>query len=177
MKVKYDLFTYRYPSKITILRGNHESRQITSVYGFYDEISRKYGNSNPWRYFTEVFDCLGISAVVDGRIFCVHAGLSPEIKMVDQIDLIDRRREIPQDGAFCDLMWSDPEEIETWGMNARGAGWLFGSRVSKEFNHLNNFQLIARSHQLVQEGYKYQLDNSLVTVWSVPNYCYRLLKI
>lgn len=125
---------YRYPDRTTILRGNHESRQITSVYGFYDEITRKYGNPNPWRYCTDVFDCLGISAVVDGRVFCVHAGLSPEIRTLDQINLIDRRTEIPHEGSFCDLMWSDPEEIEAWGVNARGAGWLFGKRVTHEVN-------------------------------------------
>ncbi len=70
--------------------------------------------------------------MVDGRVFCVHAGLSPEIKMVDQINTIERRVEIPPMGPFADLMWSDPEDIETWGTNARGAGWLFGSRVTQE---------------------------------------------
>ena len=69
---------------------------------------------------------------MEGKTFCIHAGLSPDIKTVDTINTIDRRCEIPHEGAFCDLMWSDPEEIETWGMNARGAGWLFGSQVTKE---------------------------------------------
>jgi len=164
----------RYPGNITLLRGNHESRQITTVYGFYDEVIRKYGNANPWKYCTEVFDYLGIAAVVEGRVLCVHAGLSPEIKTLDQIRLIDRRVEIPHEGAFCDLMWSDPEEIETWAMSPRGAGWLFGSRVTDEFNHINGLELIARAHQLVQEGFKYWFpEKSLVTVWSAPNYCYR----
>jgi hypothetical protein len=84
-----ETFTYlmllkaRYPGSITLLRGNHETRQITTVYGFYDEIMRKYGNANPWKYCTEVFDYLGVGAVVEGSIFCVHAGLSPDIKTLD----------------------------------------------------------------------------------------------
>ena len=54
--------------------------------------------------------------------------------------------EIPHEGPFCDLMWSDPEEIETWAMSPRGAGWIFGSKVTTEFNHINGFKLIARAH-------------------------------
>ena len=72
-----------------------------------------------------------------------------------QIRTIERVCEIPHEGPFCDLMWSDPEETETWAISPRGAGWLFGARVAAEFNQINGLELICRAHQLVQEGLKY----------------------
>lgn len=164
----------KYPNCITLLRGNHETRGVTTVYGFYEETMRKYGNPNPWRYCTEVFDYLGIAAVIEGKIFCIHGGLSPQIKTLDQVRLIDRRMEVPHEGPFSDLMWSDPEDIETWAVSPRGAGYLFGHRVTTEFNQINDLDLVARAHQLVMDGFKYWFkDSNLVTVWSAPNYCYR----
>eukprot|EP00930_Biecheleria_cincta_P003778 TRINITY_DN104697_c0_g1_i1.p1 TRINITY_DN104697_c0_g1~~TRINITY_DN104697_c0_g1_i1.p1 ORF type:complete len:329 (-),score=63.25 TRINITY_DN104697_c0_g1_i1:63-1049(-) len=177
------LLKLRHPASITLLRGNHESRQITQVYGFYDECMRKYGNANPWKYCTEVFDYLTLSAIVENSIFCVHGGLSPDVKMLDQIRTINRVQEIPHEGAFGDIVWSDPEDIESWAVSPRGAGWLFGERPTLHFNRLNGLDLVARAHQLVQEGFKYMFAHSrqhqeeqtglLVTVWSAPNYCYR----
>ena len=69
----------KYQGRITLLRGNHESRQICFQYGFYEEITRKYGNANPWRYFNDLFDYLPIAAIIEGKVFCVHGGLSPLI--------------------------------------------------------------------------------------------------
>ena len=141
----------RYPDRITLIRGNHESRQITQVYGFYDECLRKYGSVNVWRYCTDVFDYLSLSAVVEDRLFCVHGGLSPTINTLDQIRVIDRKQEVPHEGPMCDLMWSDPEEIEGWGLSPRGAGYLFGAEVVHRFNRVNGLTCVARAHQLVME--------------------------
>ena len=163
----------RYPERITLIRGNHESRQITQVYGFYDECLRKYGSVNVWRYCTEIFDFLPLAAVIDNQIFCVHGGLSPCFDTLDEIMCIDRKQEVPHDGAMCDLMWSDPEEINGWSMSPRGAGFLFGQDIVEAFNRTNDVKQIARAHQLVMEGYRTMFDNQLVTVWSAPNYCYR----
>lgn len=271
----------RYPDRITLIRGNHESRQITTVYGFYDECIRKYGSANVWRYCCEVFDYLALGALIlgattevpqptssssqfndslntqstmppdddeiesevlnasgdvlsktlrrqfaglslnsqqsfmsnpsrispapdvdlpspldpnqslasqssppsgslftpppttTGAVLCVHGGLSPLIETVDKIRLIDRKQEVPHEGAMCDLLWSDPDEIEGWGLSPRGAGFLFGADIVRHFNHNNDLSLIARAHQLVMEGYKEIFDKTIVTVWSAPNYCYR----
>ncbi|WFD00377.1 protein-serine/threonine phosphatase [Malassezia yamatoensis] len=171
----------RYPDRMTLIRGNHESRQITQVYGFYDECTRKYGSANVWRYCCDVFDYIALGAVVDGRVFCVHGGLSPTVVTMDQIRSIDRKQEVPHEGAMCDLLWSDPDgmyslayaEISGWGISPRGAGYLFGGDVVKGFVHTNGLDLIARAHQLILEGYKLMFDSTIVTVWSAPNYCYR----
>ena len=80
---------------------------------------------------------------------------------------------MPHDGPMCDLLWSDPEDTTGWGVSPRGAGFLFGSDVVREFNMTNNIDLICRAHQLVMEGYKWHFNETVLTVWSAPNYCYR----
>ena len=108
---------------------------IFQVYGFYDECLRKYGNANVWKYFTDLFDYLPLTALVDSQIFCLHGGLSPSIDTLDHIRALDRLQEVPHEGPMCDLLWSDPDDRGGWGISPRGAGYTFGqvnSRSPKE---------------------------------------------
>lgn len=165
----------KFPDRIILIRGNHETKAVTSVYGFYDEIIRKYGNATVWKLITEqVFNCMPIAAIIHDQVFCVHGGLSPDAEVVDSIEMIDRFQEIPSSGPYWDLVWSDPEDLEqSWGISGRGAGFLFGQKATEKFNYVNQIGFICRAHQLVNEGYKYMFDNKLMTVWSAPNYWYR----
>jgi len=163
----------RYKERITILRGNHESRQITQVYGFYDECLRKYGNSNVWKHFTDLFDYFPLTALIEKQIFCLHGGLSPSIDSLHNIMDQDRVQEVPHEGPMCDLLWSDPDERCGWGISPRGAGYTFGQDISEQFNHNNGLTLIARAHQLVMDGYNWGHEKNVVTIFSAPNYCYR----
>ena len=164
----------KYPDHIYLLRGNHECRQVNQLYGFYDECVNVYGHAGLWRMCNEVFDLLPIGALISNKIFCIHGGLSPDVKLIEQIPLIERQDELPASGALADLTWSDPDDIDGWGTNPRGAGWLFGQQPTHEFCHNNKIDLIARAHQLAMSGYQYHFgETQLVTVWSAPNYMYR----
>ncbi|KZO95659.1 Metallo-dependent phosphatase [Calocera viscosa TUFC12733] len=164
----------RYPDRVQLVRGNHESRAVTQTYGFYTECIRKYGGPNVWTYFTDMFDFMTLSVVIDDRIFCVHGGLSPSIHSIDQIKVLDRFREIPHEGPMTDLVWSDPDmQIEDFMISPRGAGYNFGSQIVRKFLEINHMSHILRAHQLCMEGFSVAFDNRLSTVWSAPNYCYR----
>ena len=109
----------------------------------------------------------------EAMLLCTERKATDVPPVCSQIRSIDRKQEVPHDGAMCDLLWSDPEDIEGWGLSPRGAGYLFGGDVCSQFNQTNKIELICRAHQLVTEGYKWMFSDQLVTVWSAPNYCYR----
>jgi diadenosine tetraphosphatase ApaH/serine/threonine PP2A family protein phosphatase len=163
----------KYPSRVFLLRGNHESRQVNHMYGLYSDCMQVYGHIGVWTLCNEVFDLLPITAVIAKAVFCVHGGLSKNVDFVEQFDLIVRRTELPTEGPLCDVCWSDPGDVEEWVLNQRGAGWLFGGNQVKKFLRLNGLRFMARSHQMVMEGFQWYFDNSLITVWSAPNYMYR----
>lgn len=164
-------YKIKYPDKMYLLRGNHESASINRIYGFYDECKRRY-NIKLWKTFTDCFNCLPIAAVVESTIFCSHGGLSPDLHDFDQLRSLERPMDVPDGGLVCDLLWSDPDEdITGWGENDRGVSWTFGGDVVRSFLEKHDLSLVARAHQVVEEGYRFFEKRKLVTLFSAPNYC------
>lgn len=164
-------YKIKYPKRFFLLRGNHECASINRIYGFYDECKRRF-NIKLWKTFTDCFNCLPIAGIIDSTIFCVHGGLSPNFTDLKQIENFVRPMEIPDQGLAADLLWSDPDEdITGWGENDRGVSWTFGGDIVNSFLKQHNFSLVARAHQVVEDGYQFFQKRKLVTLFSAPNYC------
>eukprot|EP00993_Chasmostoma_nieuportense_P001279 NODE_2174_length_1260_cov_70.284201_g2067_i0.p1 GENE.NODE_2174_length_1260_cov_70.284201_g2067_i0~~NODE_2174_length_1260_cov_70.284201_g2067_i0.p1 ORF type:complete len:305 (+),score=57.18 NODE_2174_length_1260_cov_70.284201_g2067_i0:71-985(+) len=164
-------FKIKYPENFFILRGNHECASINRIYGFYDECKRRY-NIRLWKTFTDTFNCMPVAAIIDEKIFTMHGGISPELQSMDQIRKIMRPTDVPDSGLICDLLWSDPEEgISGWGENDRGVSFTFGADIVEKFLRKNDFDLICRAHQVVEDGYQFFAKRQLITLFSAPNYC------
>ncbi|KXG47916.1 Serine/threonine-specific protein phosphatase/bis(5-nucleosyl)-tetraphosphatase [Penicillium griseofulvum] len=166
-------YKLKYPEKIFLLRGSHECASVTRMGGFYDECKWRC-SAKMWKLLIGTFNCLPIAAIVADNIFCVHGGLSPDLLHVDNIRGIARPTDIPDHGLLTDLLWSDPTDVnmqEDWVPNERGVSFCFSKKVIKNFLDRHGFDLVCRSHMVVKDGYEFSQDRTLVTIFSVPNYC------
>ena len=164
-------YKIKYPENFFLLRGNHECANVTRVYGFYDECKRRC-NIKTWKLFIDTFNTLPIAAIVAEKIFCVHGGLSPVLNSMDEIRNIARPTDVPDFGLLNDLLWSDPADtINEWEDNERGVSYVFSKVAINKFLSKFNFDLVCRAHMVVEDGYEFFNDRTLVTVFSAPNYC------
>ena len=121
---------------------------------------------------TELFNFLPVAALIDDKILCMHGGLSPDLKSINNITEIQRPTDIPDTGLLCDLLWSDPDKEATeYDENDRGVSVIFGEKVVTDFNKKNDLDLIIRAHQVVDDGYEFFANRQLITIFSAPNYC------
>ena len=164
-------YKIKYPENFFLLRGNHECANVTRVYGFYDECKRRC-NIKTWKLFIDTFNTLPIAAIVAGKIFCVHGGLSPVLNSMDEIRNIARPTDVPDFGLLNDLLWSDPADtLNEWEDNERGVSYVFSKVAINKFLSKFGFDLVCRAHMVVEDGYEFFNDRTLVTVFLAPNYC------
>ncbi|KAK7052467.1 Serine/threonine-protein phosphatase [Favolaschia claudopus] len=177
-----------FPHKFTLLRGNHECQHLTEYFTFKRECLHKY-SERVYDACTASFRALPVAALVDGRFFCVHGGLSPELVQLSDIQALNRFAEPGSRGLLCDLLWSDPiagfgheEERQvpagaTFLHNAtRGCSFFFTYAAACQFLERNGLLGIIRGHEAQDAGYTMHRKTptkkfpSVITIFSAPNY-------
>jgi serine/threonine-protein phosphatase PP1 catalytic subunit len=102
----------------------------------------------------------------------MHGGLSQSLTSLEQINMLSRPTDVPDEGLLCDLLWADPEKTRPgWFESERGVSFVFGKEVVNSFLEKHGLELVCRAHQVVEEGYEFFAGRKLVTVFSAPNYC------
>eukprot|EP01129_Flabellula_baltica_P016645 TRINITY_DN8_c1_g2_i5.p1 TRINITY_DN8_c1_g2~~TRINITY_DN8_c1_g2_i5.p1 ORF type:complete len:347 (+),score=70.65 TRINITY_DN8_c1_g2_i5:422-1462(+) len=164
----------KYPESVFLLRGNHEARDINLVYGFAEHCKYLFYSMDMWENFNKVFDLLPVAAVVDGKALAVHGGLSPSMRYLEDIKETNRFC-YPLPRGLYDMLWADPtDEVSKFSPSYRGAGYIWGEAITTQFLKENNLELIIRAHELQMNGFSWQHNSQVLTIFSAPNYCYRM---
>lgn len=164
-------YKLKYKDNVFLLQGNHECASINRIYGFCDECKRRL-SVLAWKTFGDCFKCLPVAALIDEKILCMHGGLSPDLKSLEQIKNIPRPIDVPDRGLLCDLLWADPDkDVKGWGLNDRGVSYIYDADKVIESLEKHGIDLVCRAHQVVEDGYEFFANRQLVTLFSAPNYC------
>lgn len=161
-----------FPKRVFLLRGNHEFREMNANYGFRAQICQEFGSDCLWILFNSVFEYLSIAAVVNGTIFCVHGGISQQLKKLSQITGMEKPIvSCSESKLLSDLMWSDPNpEYSYYQESTRGHGCLFGPVAVLRFVKDFSFTKVIRAHQCVKSGIEMFANGMVLTVFSSSNY-------
>ncbi|KHN88262.1 Serine/threonine-protein phosphatase PP1-gamma catalytic subunit [Toxocara canis] len=163
-----------YPDRIYLLRGNHECARVNKRYGFYDDCIRVFQHPNGiniWEKFQRLFNLLPVAALIEGKIFCMHGGLSPSMRSFQDIRNAIKPLRNPSKGLITDLLWADPDpDILNWHVSSRGSGFYFGEHVIAETCATLGVDLVIRAHQMCLGGFCAFPSKKLITIFSAPSY-------
>lgn len=181
----------KYPETIYLLRGSHEDRLVSAIYGFGEECaSRLHENINMpdsiFQTINNVFAWLPLAAVIEDKVLCIHGGIGPSLRRLEDFDRITRPIELASESTVIEqalllnCLWSDPADNEhdsgfkqNHFRNTVSTDHIFkfGADVAKQFLDINGLDVMIRSHEVVQNGINTFADSRVITIVSCTNYC------
>lgn len=169
-----------YPGRVILLRGNHEEEEMNKSYGFHEILYTKYmGKSDEiFQQFQQTFAQLPLCVLTWNQVLGVHGGIpiSLEKSVISLKDIEQLKRGATHleqfDPITAQLLWNDPNEMPGANPSPRGIGFYFGPDKFNEFISFNKINLVIRSHEVFQNGYKTFFENKLISIFSAQTYIY-----
>jgi len=182
-----------FPSRVFLVRGNHEFRQQNLAMedvGFHSACRHRFRSIQSgdvvFAHVHAAFEWLPLTAIVDDCVLVLHGGIGDGNFCTGDLAMIPRPlQDIPWDSMepvdelIRNILWSDPidgDERMQLGVhgsprdNYTGRISRFTPEITEEFCLRNRIKCIIRSHQFVDDGYKIMHKGKMITVFSARNY-------
>ncbi len=179
------LFTLliKYPKKIHIVRGNHETLSVNYRYGFLNEVIMYLGLESYYRLnsftienlpeiykaYNNAFSYMPLALVHEEfRYFFIHGGIPKDAITLEEIAKLPKGDIFVADPIIMQLLWNDPSEgTINYDSSMRGEGiYYFGNKLIDDFLSKNNLKMVIRAHEVFPDGYSYQFDKKLLSLFS-----------
>ncbi len=166
------LLLMKNPDKVVVLRGNHEPPRGLEpyphdyIYQLMQRFPQEY--SALYELSRKLFDLMPAIAIIEGRALLVHGGPPIDVLEYDNInDLLNLGHDTWPERILEQLLWNDPDDsLDLYTPSYRGAGFLWGRRVTDSALKLFNVKIIIRGHEPAYEGYKFNHDRKVLTLFS-----------
>ncbi|MCS7135531.1 MAG: serine/threonine protein phosphatase [Nitrososphaerota archaeon] len=159
------------PSRLMLLRGNHESRSMNLYYGFYNVVLSRYSQA-VYELFVDVFSKMPVCTLINGKVLCIHGGIAEGLESINQLRMLPKGDDDPTDPIYVQVLWNDPDEsVDTFAPSYRGSNIkLFGAPPLENFLKKNGLKMIVRAHEPQPEGFKFMFGNKLLSLFSCRYY-------
>jgi len=158
-----------FPKQVILMRGNHEGPKdlMASPHDLPIEFLMKFGEKweEAYKKIRCLFDYLYNAVIVEERYLLIHGGIPYHAKSTK--DLAYAHEMYLKQSFLEEMLWSDPNDnVKDVCSSPRGAGKLFGEKVTAEVLERLNVKILIRGHEPCENGYKINHAGKILTLFS-----------